>query len=46
MVRQVDLPHDWAVELPFDASSFNHKGFKPVERQRPAMSGFYCRSTH
>ena len=28
--RQLDLPHDWAVELPFDPTSDTGHGFKPV----------------
>ncbi len=28
--RQVDLPHDWAVELPFDPKADASHGFKPV----------------
>ncbi|HEY4415647.1 MAG TPA: beta-galactosidase GalA, partial [Verrucomicrobiae bacterium] len=28
--RTVDLPHDWAVELPFDPSADCNHGFKPV----------------
>lgn len=28
--RQVDLPHDWAIELPFDSHSDTSHGFKPV----------------
>ena len=28
--RLVDLPHDWAVELPFDQNSDGSHGFKPV----------------
>ena len=28
--RQLDLPHDWAVELPFDSTSDGSHGFKPV----------------
>src|SRR5665811_1890578 len=27
--RTVDLPHDWAVELPFDSSADCNHGFKP-----------------
>jgi beta-galactosidase len=41
----VDLPHDLAVELPFDASAFNLKGFKPVGRQFPATSVGWSRKT-
>ena len=28
--RQLDLPHDWAVELPFNSSADGGHGFKPV----------------
>src|SRR6185437_1942612 len=28
--RTVNLPHDWAVELPFDSSADGGHGFKPV----------------
>jgi beta-galactosidase len=28
--RTVDLPHDWAIELPFDQKSDTSHGFKPV----------------
>ena len=28
--RALDLPHDWAIELPFDKSSDGSHGFKPV----------------
>jgi beta-galactosidase len=28
--RALDLPHDWAIELPFDKSSDTSHGFKPV----------------
>ncbi|MGH7975312.1 MAG: sugar-binding domain-containing protein, partial [Limisphaerales bacterium] len=28
--RTVNLPHDWAVELPFDSSADAGHGFKPV----------------
>ena len=49
--RTLDLPHDWAVELPFvrdeagegDAQSRSH-GFKPLGRRYPASSvGWYRR---
>ena len=43
--RQVDLPHDWVVELPFenDPALYN-QGFKPVGRAHPATSiGWYRR---
>jgi beta-galactosidase len=28
--RQLDLPHDWVIELPFDQSADTSHGFKPV----------------
>ena len=28
--RSLDLPHDWAIELPFDQTSDTSHGFKPV----------------
>jgi beta-galactosidase len=28
--RSLDLPHDWAIELPFDRNSDESHGFKPV----------------
>ena len=28
--RRVDWPHDWAVELPFDAKADGAHGFRPV----------------
>ncbi|MDR3401579.1 MAG: beta-galactosidase GalA, partial [Chthoniobacter sp.] len=28
--RAIDLPHDWAIELPFDKTSDSSHGFKPV----------------
>ncbi len=28
--RSLDLPHDWAIELPFDKSSDTSHGYKPV----------------
>ena len=28
--RKLDLPHDWAIELPFDSSADTSHGFKPV----------------
>ena len=43
--REVDLPHDWVVELPFanDPVLYN-QGFKPIGRTYPATSiGWYRR---
>ncbi|MBM4144152.1 MAG: hypothetical protein FJ225_11260, partial [Lentisphaerae bacterium] len=43
--RLLDLPHDWAVELPFDESAVFHHGFKPVGRGCPATTiGWYRKS--
>ncbi|HEV2340915.1 MAG TPA: beta-galactosidase GalA [Candidatus Acidoferrales bacterium] len=41
--RAVDLPHDWAVELPFvDDANVNQVGAKPLGRAYPATSiGWY-----
>jgi len=43
--RQVDLPHDWVVELPFENDpTLCNQGFKPVGRNHPATSiGWYRR---
>ncbi|MBP8976900.1 MAG: beta-galactosidase, partial [Bacteroidetes bacterium] len=43
--RLLDLPHDWAVELPFDSTaSFSH-GYKSVGRNFPQWSiGWYRKS--
>ncbi|MGA3179589.1 MAG: beta-galactosidase GalA [Verrucomicrobiota bacterium] len=43
--RPVNLPHDWAVELPFDAKADASHGFKPVGPGFPGNSvGWYRRS--
>src|SRR5690349_23050609 len=41
--RAIDLPHDWAVELPFvDDANVNQVGAKPLGRAYPATSiGWY-----
>lgn len=40
--RKVDLPHDWAIELPFDQKADLMHGYKPVGRAFPANSvGWY-----
>jgi beta-galactosidase len=43
--QQVDLPHDWAVELPFQNDpALSSKGFYPLGRNYPATSvGWYRR---
>ncbi|HEY9165729.1 MAG TPA: beta-galactosidase GalA [Candidatus Kryptonia bacterium] len=46
--RTVDLPHDWAVEIPIvymDDDNLNSHGYKPVGRRFPETSiGWYRRS--
>ena len=43
--RVVDLPHDWAVELPFDAHANYDHGYKPVGPGYPMNSvGWYRRA--
>jgi beta-galactosidase len=44
--RDLDLPHDWAVELPFiNDEEQNSHGFKPVGRRYPESSvGWYRRT--
>lgn len=40
--RKVDLPHDWAIELPFEPKADLMHGYKPVGRDFPATSvGWY-----
>ena len=43
--RSIDLPHDWAVELPFENDpDLVNKGFYPLGRKYPATSvGWYRR---
>ncbi len=42
--RQLDLPHDWVVELPFDSNADVRHGFKPVGKGFPENSiGWYRR---
>jgi beta-galactosidase len=36
--RRVDLPHDWAVELPFDRKAAASHGFKPIGEGFPQTS--------
>ena len=44
-LRPVNLPHDWVVELPFDAKSDRSHGFKPVGKNYPENSiGWYRRT--
>lgn len=43
--RAVDLPHDWAVELPFDRNADGQHGFKALGAKYPANSiGWYRRA--
>ena len=46
--RRLDLPHDWAVELPFqngEDKSLRDHGYKPVGRAFPATTiGWYRKS--
>ena len=44
--RAIDLPHDWAVELPFtNAPMLHHQGAKPLGREFPETSiGWYRKS--
>jgi len=43
--RVVDLPHDWAVELPFDSAADGSHGFKALGQKFPANSiGWYRRT--
>ncbi len=43
--RSVNLPHDWAVELPFDSKSDHSHGYKPVGKGYPENSvGWYRRT--
>jgi beta-galactosidase len=43
--RRVDLPHDWAIELPFDSSADGSRGFRAVGEGFPQNSvSWYRRS--
>ena len=41
--RTVNLPHDWAVELPFDPKADEWHGFKPIGRDYPQNSQAWYR---
>ncbi len=42
--RRVDLPHDWAIEMPFDANGSHSHGYKAVGPRFPENSvGWYRR---
>ncbi len=43
--RVVNLPHDWAVELPFDPSADGGHGFKPLGAKYPTNSIAWYRRT-
>jgi beta-galactosidase len=43
--RTVDLPHDWAVELPFDPAADAGHGFKPIGHGYPSNSVAWYRRT-
>jgi beta-galactosidase len=43
--RQVDLPHDWAVELPFDARGNTNHGSKAIGHNFPENSVGWYRKT-
>ncbi len=43
--RRIDLPHDWAIELPFDRKADTAHGFRPVGPRFPENSvGWYRRT--
>ena len=43
--RVVNLPHDWAVELPFDQTADGGHGFKPLGVKYPTNSIAWYRRT-
>ena len=43
--RVVNLPHDWAVELPFDPTADGSHGFKPLGAKYPTNSVAWYRRT-
>ncbi len=43
--REVQLPHDWAVELPFDPTADRNHGFKALGAQYPGNSIAWYRRT-
>ena len=43
--RVVDLPHDWAVELPFDAHGSHSHGYRAIGRNFPQNSIGWYRKT-
>lgn len=45
--RTLDLPHDWAVEAPFDAKGSHSHGYKAIGRNFPERSvGWYRKNFH
>jgi len=43
--RKIDLPHDWAVEVPFDGRGSHSHGYKAIGRNFPEASvGWYRKS--
>ena len=42
--RQLDLPHDWAVELPFDPEANASHGFKQLDKAGGTAVGWYRRT--
>ena len=43
--RRLDLPHDWAVEMPFDSRASKSHGYKTIGRDFPDTSvGWYRKS--
>lgn len=43
--KQINLPHDWVVELPFDPNGEICHGFKPIGRNFPANTIGWYRKT-
>lgn len=43
--RELDLPHDWAVEAPFDAKGSHSHGYKAIGRNFPDRSVGWYRKT-
>ena len=43
--RSINLPHDWAVELPFDQNADGSHGFKPLGPKYPTKSVAWYRRT-
>ncbi|WP_460615244.1 beta-galactosidase GalA [Hymenobacter seoulensis] len=43
--RELNLPHDWAVELPFDSTAQHSHGYKAIGRNFPTTSVGWYRKT-